>query len=36
MTNSRFTEERYDAKVSRTVLESSGGGDFLTDFNYFT
>jgi len=32
--NSRLTEERYDAKVSRSVLKSSGGGDSFTDFNY--
>ncbi|GET39109.1 hypothetical protein [Microseira wollei] len=32
--NSRFTEERNDGKLSRSVLESSGGGDSFTDFNY--
>ena len=31
--SSRLTEERYEVKVSRTVLESSGGGDLFTDFN---
>jgi hypothetical protein len=34
LTNSRFTEERNDGKLSRSVLESSGGGDLFTDFNY--
>ncbi len=32
--NSRFIEERYEVKVSRTVLKSSGGGDLFTDFNH--
>jgi hypothetical protein len=31
----RFTEERNDGKLSRSVLESSGGGDSFTDFNYY-
>ena len=30
---SRSTEERCEGKLSRTVLESSGGGDLFTDFN---
>ena len=29
-----FTEERNDGKLSRSVLESSGGGNSFTDFNY--
>jgi N-terminal domain of reverse transcriptase len=32
--NSRFTEERNDGKLSRSVLESSEGGNSFTDFNF--
>lgn len=31
--SSRFSEERNDGKLSRSVLESSGEGDLFTDFN---
>ena len=33
MTTTVFSEEPCDAKVSSTVLESSGGGYTFTDFN---
>ncbi|ACK69025.1 hypothetical protein PCC7424_0562 [Gloeothece citriformis PCC 7424] len=30
--DSRLTQERYDEKLSRTLLESSGEGNSFTDF----